>query len=231
MFPFFKVEVNTGREIKVDTLKKMLDIGADKLLRESSELLKTLAQFLVQYTLCICNKSDLKDKMASAQREAHQKNPEDERKNMFKCVLDFQTNIDVAFTWMQYVNHCEEWRYKKMNIATPDSDDDRVTPLFTGDMGGRKNGGSHLSKKGLDLYKTVIGFINDFRQNEAYGIFQRLCNMKAREYRILKTLKVPQDNDDDDDDANVRTRAPATATTIVEIPLFDVDENGAAVAV
>jgi hypothetical protein len=102
MFPFFTVEVNAEQKIKVDTLKKILDIGADKLLRESFELLKTLAKFLVQYTLCICNKSDLKDKMASAQREAYQKNPEDERKNMFKCVLDFQTNIDVVFTWMHW---------------------------------------------------------------------------------------------------------------------------------
>lgn len=230
MFPFFTVEVNTQREIKVDTLKKILDIGADKLLRESSELLTTLAQFLVQYTLCTCNKSDLKDKMASAQREAYQKNPEDERKNMFKCVLDFQTNIDVAFTWMQYVNHCEEWRYKKLNIATPDSDDDRVTPLFTAGMGGRKNGGSHLAKDGLDLYKNVIKFINDFRDNEDYDIFQRLCNMKAREYRILTALKVPRDGDDDSD-VNVRKNVAAPVTASVEIPLFDVDEKGAAVAV
>jgi hypothetical protein len=166
--------------------------------------------------------------MASAQREAYRKNPEDERKNMFKCVLDFQTNIDVAFTWMQYVNHCKEWRYEKMNIDNPDSDE-RVTPLFTSTMGGRKNGGSHLSKKGLDLYKGVIEFINDFKKNEAYGIFQRLCNMKAREYRILTTLKVPQEGEDDN--ANVGTRAAALVATSVEVPLFEVTEEGAAVAV
>jgi hypothetical protein len=60
---------------------------------------------------------------------------------------------------MQYVNHCDEWRYKKMNIATPDAE--AVTPLFTSEMGGRKNGGSHLSKAGLELYKHVIEFINE----------------------------------------------------------------------
>jgi hypothetical protein len=91
--------MNTVYEIKVETLRKILDIGADRLLRESSEQLNTFAQFLLQYTLCICNKSDIiKDKMASVQREAYHKNAEDERKNMFKGVLDFQTNVDVAFT-------------------------------------------------------------------------------------------------------------------------------------
>ena len=53
--------------------------------------------------------------------------------------------------------------------------------------------------------------------------------MKAREYRILTTLKVPRDGDDYD--ANVRRRAADLVTTSVEIPLFDVNENGAAVAV
>jgi hypothetical protein len=73
-------------------------------------------------------------------------------------------------------------------------------------MGGRKNGGSNLSKKGLDLDKNVIEFINDFRQNEAYDIFQRLCNMKAREYRILTTLKVPRDGDYEDDDYDAKVK-------------------------
>jgi hypothetical protein len=41
----------------------------------------------------------------------HNDDPKEEENNMIKCVLDYQTNINVAFTWMQYVsNHCEEWK-------------------------------------------------------------------------------------------------------------------------
>jgi hypothetical protein len=84
-----------------------------------------------------------------------------------------------------------------------------MAPLFMSTMGGRKNGGSHLSRKGLDLYQNVIKFIDEFRKNEAYDydIFQRLCNNKAREYRIIKTLKDPEEGKDDN--ANVRRRAAA----------------------
>jgi hypothetical protein len=112
--------------------------------------------------MCICTTRDIKASLRSEQQEVYDEDPEEEEKNNFRCVLDFQTNVDVAFTWMQYVNHFEEWKFKKLNVAAPEGEH-RWIPKFTGVMGGRKNGGCVLDDEGSALYERVKTWMAQFK--------------------------------------------------------------------
>jgi hypothetical protein len=209
-------EMNTDREIKVNDLDNILKTTPAALLRQVSPLLQTLAQFVCQYAMCVCTRSDIKNLLRSEQETTYEENPEDEEDNNFGCVLDYQTNVDVAFTWMQYVNHIEEWKFKKFNVATPDGGQ-RWTPKFTGVMGGRKNGGCVLDEDGSKLYDSVKNWIAQFRMDKNYNVFRKLCNGMSRNYGLIKPIKrkrkgnVGEGHEDDED----------SESSDEDLPLFD----------
>jgi hypothetical protein len=168
--------------------------------------------------MCICTTRDIKASLRSEQQEVYDEDPEEEEKNNFRCVLDFQTNVDVAFTWMQYVNHFEEWKFKKLNVAAPDGEQ-RWTPKFTGVMGGRKNGGCVLDDEGLALYERVKTWIAQFKIDENYEVFQKLCNSMSRQYGLIKDVKSKRK--DTRDVREVHDNDEASASALADLPVFD----------
>lgn len=159
----------------------------------------------------------MKNLLRSEQENTYEESPDDEEDNNFGCVLDYMTNVDVAFTWMQYVNHFEEWKFKKLNIATPDDGKTKWVPKFTGVMGGRKNGGCILDKDGSDLYDSVKTWIAQFRMDKNYYVFKKLCNGMSRQYGLIRPIKRKRGGNDRD----TREGDDDSETADKELPLFD----------
>lgn len=173
---------------------------------------------MCRYAICICTRSDIKNCLRSEQEDLHDESPEEEEANNFGCVLDNQTNVDVAFTWMQYVNHFDEWKFKKLNVATPDGNS-RFAPKFTDVMGGRKKGGCVLDEDGSKLYEEVKTWIGQFKMGKNYDIFRRLCNRMSRQYGLIKPVKSKSN-----DTGNVheeREDGGASEVAVDDLPEFD----------
>jgi hypothetical protein len=79
--------METDQEIKVEMLEDILNKAKPHdLLTEASPLLQPLAQFVVQYTMCMTSRSDMKANICSDQEDSHDVDSKAEKKNMFKCV-------------------------------------------------------------------------------------------------------------------------------------------------
>jgi hypothetical protein len=72
--------------MKADTLDMILGSNPSGLLGSVSHLLDHLATFIMKYTMCIRNKTKIKEDLKNAQKYAE---TGDEQKNQFECALDF----------------------------------------------------------------------------------------------------------------------------------------------
>ena len=185
------VEMNTPHEIKVKDLNDILDTSPDTLLQESSPLLGKLADFVLRYVILIGGRETILQQVKASQLEVHQDDAQRQRKNNFQCVLCHIHPPAVAYVWMQFDNHSDEWSQRKMMgpaSASKDKVKDLQVPKYTSVKGGRKNGGSCISSDGKLLYDRVERFVEQFTGHESYDVFQRACNRKAKDYGLLEEI-------------------------------------------
>jgi hypothetical protein len=167
------VELNTRKEIKVETLDLILTKDITEMINDgSTHSLNVLADFILRYTMLMRNKTQMKEALKAKQEEA---TPECRRKNQFPCALDIMTVHDVGFTWMQFKNHEKAWRDTVMNVdddggggsgGGPEQDSDnksRNKSLWSSSMGGRKNGGSVLHREGQEYYEKICSLLQTSR--------------------------------------------------------------------
>ena len=187
------VELNTRKEIKVETLDLILTKDITEMINDGSRSLNVLADFIMRYTMLMRNKTQMKEALKAKQEEA---TPECRRKNQFPCALDIMTVHDVGFTWMQFKNHEKAWRDTVMNVdddggsgGGPEQDSgnkSRNKSLWSSSMGGRKNGGSVLHREGQEYYEKICSFITNFKADQGYEVFQFICNNKAQELGFIR---------------------------------------------
>ena len=169
---FVTVELNTRKEIKVETLDLILTKDITEMINDgSTHSLNVLADFILRYTMLMRNKTQMKEALKAKQEEA---TPECRRKNQFPCALDIMTVHDVGFTWMQFKNHEKAWRETVMNVdddggGGPEQDSNKKSrnkSLWSSSMGGRKNGGSVLHREGQEYYEKICSFITNFKADQ-----------------------------------------------------------------
>lgn len=181
--------MNTPHEVKSEDLTEILDSNPDRLLQESSPLLGKLADFILRYAILIANKEAILQQVKLDQSKVHQEDAKLQRQNLFSCVLCCLQPTAVAYVWMQFDNHSGEWKDKKMNgQLSKEAAKKLEVAKYTSKKGGRKTGGSSVSRDGLTLYDKVERFIERFTYHECYDVFQRICNRKAKEYGLLEEL-------------------------------------------
>jgi hypothetical protein len=188
------VELNTRKEIKVETLDLILTKDITEMINDGSRSLNVLADFIMRYAMLMRNKTQMKEALKAKQEEA---TPECRRKNQFPCALDIMTVHDVGFTWMQFKNHEKAWRDTVMNVEDddgcggpePEQDNNKKSrnkSLWSSSMGGRKNGGSVLQPEGEKYYEEICSFIRNFKADQGYEVFQFVCNNKAQELGFIR---------------------------------------------
>jgi hypothetical protein len=201
--------------MKAETLDIILASSPRMLLGSVSHMLDGLATFIMKYTMCIRNKTKIKEDLKNAQRTAE---PDDEQKNQFECALDFVTVHDVAFTWMEFKNHADNWTREIMNVEDPTKNKEKKKPksLWSGKMGGRKLGGSMLEDEGRVYYADVTDFIERLMDDEHYFVFQKICNAKARELGYIKDIEMMPDLPPATDGGTAVTNVEA----VIKVPTF-----------
>jgi hypothetical protein len=202
--------------MKAETLDIILASSPRMLLGSVSHMLDGLATFIMKYTMCIRNKTKIKEDLKNAQRKAE---PDDEQKNQFECALDFVEVHDVAFTWMEFKNHADNWTREIMNVEDPTKNKDKKKKpksLWSGKMGGRKLGGSMLEDEGRVYYADVTDFIERLMDDEHYAVFQKICNAKARELGYIKDIEKMPDLPPATDGGTVVTNDEA----VIKVPTF-----------
>lgn len=186
---------------------------------DTAKYLQVLAHFILRYVMCIVNKEDFMNNVKVEQANAFSVNPELDKMNKFKCPLCLFTSIDVAAVWFQYVNHYEEWVFKKSSIAAQSkSKAYHCTSKFTSSKGGRKLGGSSINEDGVKLYNKVKKFVEELKGDCNYEVLQKIINVKAKGYGMLEDIKPPaldddEDGSDDDDEFQKKQE--------VAVPVFD----------
>ena len=217
------VELNTRKEIKVETLDLILTKDITEMINDGSRSLNVLADFILRYAMLMRNKTQMKEALKAKQEEA---TPECRRKNQFPCALDIMTVHDVGFTWMQFKNHEKAWRDTVMNVdddggggsgGGPEQDSDnksRNKSLWSSSMGGRKNGGSVLHREGQEYYEKICSFITNFKADQGYEVFQFICNNKAQQLGFIHKHKEMSDL------PTPRSRAKGTESDSRPIPTF-----------
>ena len=217
---FVTVELNTRKEIKVETLDLILTKDITEMINDgSTHSLNVLADFILRYTMLMRNKTQMKEALKAKQEEA---TPECRRKNQFPCALDIMTVHDVGFTWMQFKNHEKAWRDTVMNVdedggGGPEKDSNKKSrnkSLWSSSMGGRKNGGSVLHREGQEYYEKICSFITNFKADQGYEVFQFICNNKAQQLGFIHKHKEMSDL------PTPRGRAKETASDSRPIPTF-----------
>jgi hypothetical protein len=202
--------MNTPREVDINALDSILDMGAEGILADTGPAQDTLADFILRYVILIANKDKLVRDVKESQMEGHEFDPKLQRQNKFKCPFCVLTEVDMAFVWMQIKNHCHEWRYHKLKVigsSVKEGERDSIRSKYTSNKGGRKNKGSVLSAEGLILYQRVEAFVEQLKAHDNYDVFQRMCNRKAKDYGLIEEIedipelpppKVVKDASDDD---------------------------------
>ena len=171
------------------------------LLRKSDPKLVTFAQFLLRYVILGQPKELLINDLENFQKIAYQEDPSKEKQDKFECALDHFSSVLVAMIWMQYDNHHQEWYDRKMsNVVATASESSKCTSKFTSDNKGRKAGGCYVHSDGLKLYNDIQVFIENLKADINYEVFQKICNAQAREYKIIKDIKVEEESSDSDDE-------------------------------
>lgn len=213
------VELNTRKEIKIETLDLILTKDITEMINDGSGSLNVLADFILRYAMLMRNKTQMKEALKAKQEEA---TPECRRKNQFPCALDIMTVHDVGFTWMQFKNHEKAWRDTVMNVHddggdVPEQDSNKKSrnkSLWSSSMGGRKNGGSVLHREGQEYYEKICSFITNFKADQGYEVFQFICNNKAQQLGFIHKHKEMSDL------PTPRGRAKETASDSRPIPTF-----------
>ena len=88
----------------------------------------------------------------------------------------------------QYDYHHGEWKNRKMNVISSQTESAKCSSKFTSNNKGRKAGGCYVESKGLKLYEDVQVFIETLKADINYEVFQRICNNQARECGLIQEI-------------------------------------------
>jgi hypothetical protein len=182
-----------------------------------------LAHFILTYGRCAANQEHINKLMKKEQRDCFIKDPEEEKKNAFKCYCDFLTKSDLAFVRYQFDNSEPDWKLKRENPENKTIQYGCKTKHTSGDRAARIHGGYVTTKKGMEVYEKAMKFFVDLKKDPNYDMFLRYLNSRAKVYGILKTLKIEVggangdgangDVDDSDDEEQL------------VVPTFDLGED------
>jgi predicted transposase YbfD/YdcC len=98
-----KGEYGTADAMTCEKLDQIFNKTLDEVI-ENGYLKNMLACFILTYGRCAANREHLTKLMKKEQRECFIQDPEEEKKNAFKCYCDFLTKSDLAFVRYHFDN-------------------------------------------------------------------------------------------------------------------------------
>lgn len=131
-------------EIDLKVLDDLLNENPATLLRKGDSKLQTLAQFLLRYVILCKPKELLVNELHCNQAKAYEEDPATGKQDKFDCALDYYSPVIVAMVWMQYDNHHGEWKNRKMNVISSQTESAKCRSKFTSNNKGRKAGGCYV---------------------------------------------------------------------------------------
>ncbi len=214
----FKGEYGTDNAIDGKTLDQIFNSTPDEVLQ--NDFLKyKLVHFILTYGRCAANREHILKLMKREQRECYITDPEEEKKNAFRCFCDFLTKSDLAFVRYQFDNCEPDWLIKRANPENKVAQYGCKTKHTSGQRAERRQGGSVTTPVGMEIYNKAMKFFVDLKKNPNYDMFQRYCNNRSKAYGILRVWKdaAPKTDlelsDDDEDELQV------------VVPKFDIGDD------
>jgi hypothetical protein len=186
--------------ITFDKLDTLLQQSPASMLAQGSEHLQTLAHFVCKYSRCATDRERILSLLKKEQYLCYKADPEKEKRNDFKCISDFLTVSDEAFTFWQARQSIRMWKAKRSN---PDDKSLKYScnTLYTSTRQKRKRGSTAVTNDGMDNYVDVLKFFTDFRKDPLYDVFRRACNAKAKEYGFIDNISPVESDADSNDEA------------------------------
>jgi hypothetical protein len=210
-------EYGTADAMTGDILDQIFNKTPEEVI-ENGYLKNKLARFILTYGRCAANREHLTKLMKKEQRECFIQDPEEEKKNAFKCFCDFLTKSDLAFVRYHFDNSEPDWKLKRENPENKTIQYGCKTKHTSGMRSTRRNGGSVTTEKGMEVYEQAMKFFVDLKKDPNYDMFQRYLNSRAKAYGILQTLKAQvggvNEVDDESEDEEQLT-----------VPTFDLGED------
>jgi hypothetical protein len=212
-----KGEYGTSDAMTCEKLDQIFNKTPDEVI-ENGYLKNVLARFILTYGRCAANREHLNKLMKKEQRECFIQDPEEEKKNAFKCYCDFLTKSDLAFVRYHFDNSEPDWKLKRENPENKKIQYGCKTKHTSGMRSTRRSGGSVTTETGMEVYEKAMKFFGDLKKDPNYDMFQRYLNSRAKAYGILQTLKIEvggANGDDDDSDDEEQ----------LVVPTFDLGED------
>jgi hypothetical protein len=125
----------------------------------------------------------------------------------------------------QYDYHHGEWKNRKMNVISSQTESAKCSSKFTSNNKGRKAGGCYVESKGLKLYEDVQVFIETLKADINYEVFQRICNNQAREYGLIQEIADDETTSTQDETPTSIQQRSKRVGEQPSVPIFRISGN------
>lgn len=158
---------------------------------QDRELLDRVSRFIVRYSYQAAAKEESRKIIKANQKQAYMIHWTRERDNNFKGMIDCLTISDIAWTFWNYVNCYDDWKFKAENPQVRYGSKTRFTT--SGKVRAQPTAGS----EGRNLYETYLEWFEGWKKSaNNWDLLRRACNKISKEEGLIPTyteFRGPQD--------------------------------------